>query len=148
MSGEVRQSEVDRLDQVVDVEPRDVDRRTVGRGLEEQRPGTLEVAGDAGRVAADIVDVGGRDLDQALEEGALGAVVGAHPGRFEVLVGLEEVTPLVGGQPAGQRRGAVCHRQRAVRLRPPVTPDDDRALGHASSASGRRPENPVSRECQ
>ncbi len=117
-------------------------------GLDEQRPGALEVAGDPGRVAADIVDVGGRDLDQALEEGTLGAVVGAHPGRLEVLVRLEEVASLVGGQPAGQRRGPVRIRQRAVCLRPPVTSDDDGALGHASSASGRRPANPVSRPCQ
>ena len=42
-------------------------------------------------IAADPVDVGGGELDQALEEGALGRIVGAHPGRLQELVGLEEV---------------------------------------------------------
>ena len=38
----------------------------------------------------------GRELDQALVQRALGEIVGAHPGRLEQLVRLEEVAPLVG----------------------------------------------------
>ena len=51
------------------------------------------------------MDVGGGELDQALEERALGRVVGAHPGRLEILVRLEEVAAVVGGQtrPPGPR---------------------------------------------
>ena len=56
--------------------------------------GAFEVLGDAGRVAADGVDVGRGQLDQALEQRALGRVGGAHPGRLEQLVGLEEVAAL------------------------------------------------------
>ena len=59
---------------------------------------SVEVPGDPQRVAADAVDEGGRELDQALVEGALGGIVGAHPGRLEELVGLEEVAPLVRGE--------------------------------------------------
>ena len=89
---------VDGREQVGEVEPATLTAGPSVAASTKQRPGALEVAGDPGRVAADVVDVGGRDLDQALEEGTLGAVVGAHPGRLEVLVRLEEVAPLVGRQ--------------------------------------------------
>ena len=46
----------------------------VAARLDQQRPGAVQVPDDPGRVAADVVDVRGGDLDQALEEGPLGEV--------------------------------------------------------------------------
>ena len=65
-------------------------------------------------------------------------IVGAHPGRFELLVGLEEVAALVGGQPGGDRRRPLGLGERPIGLGPSVASDDDGPLGHVSSVSGRR----------
>jgi hypothetical protein len=44
-----------------------------------------------------------RELDEALVEVPLRRVGGAHPGRLEVLVRLEEVASLVGRDASGER---------------------------------------------
>ena len=51
------------------------------------------------RVAARTVDVRGRELDDALDELALGEVAAAHPRRLEQLVGEEVVAPAVRREP-------------------------------------------------
>ena len=83
--------------------------------------GRREVLGHPQRVAADGVDVRRGELDQALVEVALGRVGGAHPGRLQQLVGLEEVAPR--RRPRGRRRrprGGRLRGQRPIGLgRPP-----------------------------
>ena len=140
---------VDRGDERVEV---DAGRRCrpvrSSRASTEQGARALEVAGDPRRVAADVVDVRGGDLDQALEERPLGGIVAcpSRPARA----------------PRAPRRSRRARRRPA---RPPAPPPAPRpgaagtpwpvrprptttdALGHASSASGRRPENPVSSPC-
>src|SRR5207253_1598220 len=61
-----------------------------------------KILGDSQRVATGRVDERGAELDQALEEVALAWIVGAHPGRLEDLVGIEEVTAVVGLEAGGQ----------------------------------------------
>ena len=118
-----------------------------------ERPGALEVLGDARRVAADAVDVRRGQLDQALEERPLGEVVRAHPGRLEQLVGLEEVAPLVRGEAAAstaRRRASAGAAGRPSPDRPAPTSTTRRRARAITSArsSGRRPPNPVSSSCQ
>ena len=132
----------------VEVDSRDVDRRTGGARLVEQRPSAGQVADDPRRIASDVVDVGRRDLDQALEQRPLGEVRRSHPGRLQQLVCLEEIAPPIGRQSGLHRRDPLGRRQWPVRLGPPVASDHDGAVGHTSSASGRRPANPASWPCQ
>ena len=98
---------------------------------------------------------------------ALGGIGGAHPGRLEQLVGLEEVAPLVGrerlvegvaavglrraaGTPSpGRPGGRSVGTRRAVggRRRRPDSDADVRPGSSRSSASARRPANPSSSSC-
>ena len=131
-----------------------------GRGRTGSRRGSDRAGRDARgrrrgswrsrRVAADAVDERRRELDQALVEGALGEIVGAHPGRLEQLVRLEEVAPLVGVErrvegpsplrPAGAA-GTPWRGRPGGRSGWPTGPPSGE-LDHVRSASACRPPNP------
>ena len=147
MGGKVREPIVDvgHEDREVDAGPA----RLGDRSLDQPGPGAGQVLDDARRVATDVVDVCRGELDEALEERPLAGIVGAHPGRLEQLVGLEEVAPVVGVEPFVERGGSRVGRQRSVGLRAPGRVDDGQPLGHqTSSLSGWRLSKPVSIGCQ
>jgi hypothetical protein len=64
MGGEIRQAEIDRLDEGIDIELRDIFGRSIFGCFDQERAGAFEVPADPRRVAADVVDVGGGDLDR------------------------------------------------------------------------------------
>jgi len=70
------------------------------------------------RIAADGMHVAGRQLDQALVQRSLGQVRGAHPGRLEELVRLEEVAALVCLQARFESRAAPLRWYRPIGLGP------------------------------
>src|SRR5215208_1949894 len=111
-----------------------------------------EVLHDPERIAADGMDVRGRELDQALVEVALARVGRAHPGRLEVLVSLEEPAGLVRRDSGPERRRTVGLRQRPVGLPPTALENGGRQLRRAhrysSSTNGRRLPKPVDSSCQ
>ena len=71
---------------------------------------------------------GCRELDQALEERPLAEIVRAHPGRLEQLVGLEEVTAVVGRQAFGEGAAPLVERNGPICLGPAAGLEDGPAL--------------------
>ena len=94
---------IDRVEQPREVELEYRRCASPSRHAPESIAGALEVPCHPTGIAAHPVDVGGGQLDEALDEVAFGRIVGAHPGRLHQLVRLEEVAVGVGVQ-AGDAR--------------------------------------------
>src|SRR6185369_9803018 len=96
------------IERIEELGNRDVQRAASLGACGEPGARTAQVLLDPLRIAPRLVDERGGELDQALDQLALGEVAGAHPRRLEELVRLEEVAVGVGSESRLERLPPCC----------------------------------------